>query len=117
MVSIFRCSGGTSRYQYGQCLGDVLRGIERYIPWVTQFLKAVSMKGIQILLQAGSKASKEGATVIDEIRSTLKPAVGAFLSATVEQVASKQIEMRNNQIDATLPNPPIMLLGLNQAVR
>ena len=36
----------TSRYQYGQGLGDVLCGIVRYIPRVTQFLKPVAMKGI-----------------------------------------------------------------------
>ena len=38
----------TSRYQYGQGLGDVLRGIVRYIPRVTQFVKPVAMKGIQL---------------------------------------------------------------------
>ena len=37
---------GTSRYQYGQGLGDVLRGIVRYLPRVTQFLKPVAIKGI-----------------------------------------------------------------------
>ena len=106
---------GTSRYQYGQGLGDVLRGIVRYIPMVTQFLKPVAMKGIQTLLKAGSEAIKEGATVKDVIKSTLKPTVGAILGATVDQVASKLIEMRNNQNDANPPNPPIMLPELNQA--
>ena len=106
---------GTSRYQYGQGLGDVLRGIVRYIPRVTQFLKPVAIKGIQTLLQAGSEAIKEGATVKDVIKSTLKPAVGAVLGATVDQVASKLIKMRNNQNDAPPPNPPIMLPELNQA--
>ena len=115
MVSIFRCSGGTSKYQYGQGLGDVLRGIVRYIPSVTQFLKPVAIKDIQTLLKAGSKAIKEGATVKDVIKSTLKPTVGAVLGATVDQVASKLIEMRNNQNDAPPPNPPIMLFELNQA--
>ena len=108
---------GTSRYQYGQGLGDVLRGIVRYIPRVTQFLKPVAMKGIQTLLKAGSEAIKEEATVKDVIKSTLKPTVGAVLGATVDEVASKLIEMRNNQNDAPPPNPPIMLPELNQAVR
>ena len=62
---------GTSMYQYGQGLGDVLRGIVRYIPRVTQFLKPLAMKGIQTLLKAGSEAIKEGATVKDVIKSTL----------------------------------------------
>ena len=106
---------GTSRYQYGQGLGDVLRGIVRYIPRLTQFFKPVAMKGIQTLLKAGSEAIKEGATVKDVIKSTLKPTVGAVLGATVDQVASKLIEMRNNQNDVPPPNPPIMLPQLNQA--
>ena len=73
------------------------------------------MKGIQTLLKAGSEAIKEGAAVKDVIKSTLKPTVGAFLGATVDQVVSKLIEMRNNQNDAPPPNPPIMLPELNQA--
>ena len=59
---------GTSRYQYGQGLGDVLSGMMRYIPRVTQFLKPVPMKGIQTLLIHGSKASKKGATIKDVIK-------------------------------------------------
>ena len=106
---------GTSRYQYGQGLGDVLRGIVRYLPRVTQFLKPVAMKSIHTLLKAGSEAIKEGATVKDVIKSTLKPTVGAVLGATVDQVASKLIEMQNNQNDAPPPNPPIMLTELNQS--
>ena len=106
---------GTSRFQNGQGFGDVLRGIVRYLPRVTQFLKLVALKGIQTLLKTGSKAIKEGATVKDVIKSTLKLTVGAVLGATVDQVASKQIEMRNKQIDATPPNSPIMLFKLNQA--
>ena len=73
------------------------------------------MKGIQTLLKAGSKGIKECATVKDVTMSTLKPTVGAVLDATVDQVASKLIEMRNNQNDAPPPNPPIMLPELNQA--
>ena len=106
---------GTFRYQYGQGLGDVLRGIVRYIQRVTQLFKPVAMKNIQTLLKAGSEAIKEGATVNDVIKFTLKPTVGAVLGATVDQVASKQSEMRNNQNDAPPPNQPIRLPELNQA--
>ena len=106
---------GISRYQYGKDLGDVLRGIVRYIPRVFQFLKPVAMKGIQSLLNAGREAINEGATVKDVIKSTLKPTVVAILGATVDQVASKLIEMRNNQNDAPPPNPPNMLPEFNQA--
>ena len=55
---------GTSRYQYGQGLGDVLRGIVRYIPIMTQFLKPVAMKAMQTFFKAGSEAINKGATVI-----------------------------------------------------
>ena len=58
----------TSRYQYGQGLGDVISGIMRYIPRVTQFLKPVAMKGIQTFLKAVSEAIEEGATVKDVIK-------------------------------------------------
>ena len=105
----------TSRYQYGQGLGDVLRGIVQYIPRVTQFLKQMAMKYIQTFLKAGSEAIKENATVKDVIKSTLRPTVGAVLGATVDQVASKLIEMRNNQNDAPPINRPIMVPELNQA--
>ena len=105
----------TSKYQYSKGLGDLLCGIERFILRVTQFLKLVSIKGIQTFLKAGSKASKTGATVRDVIISTLNPTVCAVLGATVDQRASNLIEMQNNQNDATLPNPPIMLPELNQA--
>ena len=73
------------------------------------------MKGIRTLLKAGSEAIKEGATVKDVIKFTLKPTVGAVLGATVDQVASKLIVMRNNQDDAPPPNPHIMLPELKQA--
>ena len=106
---------GTSRYQYRQGLGVVLRCIVRFIPRVAQFLKLVAIKGVQTFLKAGSEAIKDSATVKDVIKSTLKPKVGAVLGATDDQIASKLSEMRNNQNDAPSPNPPIMLHEYNQA--
>ena len=73
------------------------------------------MKGIETFWKAGSKSIKKGATVKDVIKFTLKPKFGAVLGVTVDQVASKLTEMRNNQHDAPPPNPPIMLPYLNQA--
>ena len=73
------------------------------------------MKGVQTLLKASSKVIKESVTVKDIIKSTLKPTVNAVLGATFDQVASKLIEMLNNQNDAPPPNLPIMLPELNQA--
>ena len=70
------------------------------------------MKGNQTLLKV-AEAIKEGATVKDVIKSTLKPTVGSVLGATVDQVASKLFEMRNNHNDAPPSNPPLMLPELN----
>ena len=73
------------------------------------------MNGIQTFFKAGSEAIKDGVTVKDVIKFTLKPTVGAVLGVTVDQVASKLIERRNNQNDAPPPNPPIMLPESNLA--
>ena len=87
----------------------MLRGIVRFIPRVAHFFKPVAIKDVQTLLKAGNEAIKEGATFKDVIKSTLKPAVGAVLGATVDHITSKIIEMRNNQNDAPPPNPPIVV--------
>ena len=50
-ITVFRV---TSRYQYGQGLGDVLRGIVQFISKVAQCFKSVAMKGVQTFLKAGS---------------------------------------------------------------
>ena len=106
-LPVFR---GTFRYQYGQGLGNVLRGIGRFILRVAQFFNPVAMKSVQIRLIAGNKAIKKGATVKVVIKSTLKPTVGAVLGATVDQVSYKFIEMRDNQNDAFSPNSCIVML-------
>ena len=104
-IPVFRV---TSRYQYGAGFGDVLRGMWR-------FFKAVAIKAAQTLLRAGSEAIKEGATVKDVIKSTVPPTVGAVLGATVDQVASKLIEMRDKNGTAPPPNLPIVLPDMVQA--
>ena len=84
---------GPSRYKYGQSLGDVLCEIMQFIPKVAQFLKPVAMKGVHTLLKDGSEVIKEGVTITDIIKSTLKPTVATVLGATVDQVAFKLIKM------------------------
>ena len=64
----------------------------RYILKVTQFLKLMAIKDIQTLLKACSKAIKEGATVKDVIKYTLKFTVGAVLGATVDQVPLSKLK-------------------------
>ena len=79
-IPVFR---GTSKYQYGQGLGDVLCNMVRFIPRVAQLFKPVAIKGVQTFLKARSEAIKEGATVKDVIKSTPRPTVGAVLGAMV----------------------------------
>ena len=67
------------------------------------------IKGAQTLLKSGSEAIKESATVKDVVKSVLIPTAGAVLGATVDQVASKLLKMRNNNASAPLPNPPIVV--------
>ena len=111
-IPVFR---GISRYQYGHGLGDVLRGFIQYIPRIANFLKPVVMKGAQTLLKAGSEAIKEGATVKDVVNSVLKPTADAVLGATVDQVASKLLELRDNHDSAPPPNPLIVVPEIVQA--
>ena len=91
-IPMFR---GVSGYQYGQGVGDVLRGILQFVPKVPRFLKQVVIEGAQTFLKSGSDAIKEGATLKDVIKSTLTPTVGAVLGATVDQVALKLIHIRD----------------------
>ena len=70
------------RAQYGASWGDVLRGIRRVA-------KLVVLNGVQTLLKAGNEAIKDGAKVKEILSSTLKPALGAVLGATSEQVANR----------------------------
>ena len=73
------------------------------------------MKGAQTLLKAGSEAIKEGATVKDVVKSVLKPTAGAVLGATVDQVVSKLLKMRDTHNSAPPPNPPIVVPEIVQA--
>lgn len=93
---------GASRYQYGQGLGDVLRGIWR-------FFRPVAVKGAQTLLKAGSEAIKEGADVKDVLRSTLRPTMGVVLGATAEQLANRLTD--NKPASAPPPGPALETVG------
>ena len=75
----------------------------------------MAIKAAQTLLRASSEAIKEGATVKDVIKSTVQPTVGAVLGATVYQVGSQLIEMRDRHAVAPPPNPPIVLPEIVQA--
>ena len=75
---------GTSKYQYNQGVAmcsAVFCGL--FLQW-RGFSKPLAIKGAKTLLKLGSEAIKEGATIKDVIKSTLKPTVGAVLGATVD---------------------------------
>jgi hypothetical protein len=88
---------GSHRYQYGSGLGDVLRGVYR-------FFRPIAIKGVQTLLKAGGEAMKDGVTAKQAFKSSLKPALGAVLSATADQVASRFLE--DKPAAAPPPGPP-----------
>ena len=73
---------GTSRYQSGDGIGDVLKSVWR-------FFSPVAREGAKTLLKAGSDAMKEGASVKDIVQATLKPTLSAVVGATTQQIAKK----------------------------
>ena len=105
-ILVFR---GVSRYQYGQGVGDVLRGRLQFYPTVARFLKPVAINIAQTLLKFGSEAIKDGVTFKDVTKSMLTSRVGTVLGATVDEVAFKLIQMRDNNDAAPPPNPPIVV--------
>ena len=101
-------------YQYGRGVGDVLRGILRFIYTVARFLKPMAIQGTQTLLKSSSEAIKEGATINNVIKSTIQPTVNTVLNATVDHIASKLIQLRDNNDAAPQPNPLIVCLRLSK---
>ena len=75
----------------------------------------MKIKGAQTFLKCGTEAIEEDATIKDVINSALKPANGAVLGATVDQVAFIFIHIRDNHYAATLPNSPIVVSVIIQA--
>ena len=111
-IPVFR---GSSRYQYGQGIDDVLRGIWRFISSVARFLKPVAIMGAQTRLKSISEAIKESANLKYVIKSALKPTIGAVLGAMVDLVASNLIQTRDNHDAAPPPNPPFLVPEIVQA--
>ena len=104
---------GTHRYQYGQGFGDVLRGIWRWV-------RPVATKGLEALLRSGGDSMKEGSTWKQALKSSLKPTLGAVLTATADQVASNVNVQQEPPAAAPPPGPPIahpeaVLVGTQQS--
>jgi hypothetical protein len=98
---------GSNRYQYGQGFGVVLRGIFR-------FFRPVVVKGAQTLFKEGGEALNQKTTVKEALKSSIKPALGALLSAIADQVAAKFL---NDKMAAALysgpptDHPEVVLVG------
>lgn len=101
-LPVFR---GSSRYQYGEGLGDVLRGFWR-------MFRPVLVRGAQTALKAGGEALTNTSSLKDVLRSTIKPTVGSLLGATAEQLSKHMSDERSaaapppgSSLQATLPIP------------
>lgn len=99
-LPVFR---GSSRYQYGEGLGDVLRGFWR-------MFRPVLVRGAQTALKAGGEALTNTSSLKDVLRSTIKPTVGSLLGATAEQLVKHMSDERSaaapppgSSLQATLP--------------
>jgi hypothetical protein len=99
-LPVFR---GSSRYQYGEGLGDVLRGFWR-------MFRPVLVRGAQTALKAGGEALTNTSSLKDVLRSTIKPTVGSLLGATAEQLSMHISDERltaapppGSLLQATLP--------------
>ena len=94
---------GLSRHQNGGGFGDVLRGLlRRVIP--------VANDGFAAFLRAGGESIKDGNTWKQALKSAIKPTIGAVLTATADQIASKQKQqpIAEEQAAAIPPTgPPI----------
>ena len=88
---------GSQRYQYGSGFGDVLRGAWR-------FFRPVAIKGVQTLLKSGEEAMRDGVTAKQAFKLGLKPALGAVIRATADQVATRFLE--DSPAAAPPPGPP-----------
>ena len=90
---------GTYRYQqHGGGLGDMFRSIWRWV-------KPVAQKGFEALLRSGGESMSQGSTWKEALKSSLKPTLGAVLTATADQVAIKPPP--EAPAAAPPPGPPI----------
>ena len=91
---------GFSRYQNGGGFGDVLRGLlRRVIP--------VAKDGFAAFLRAGGESMKDGSTWKQALKSSIKPTIGAVLTATADQIASSKQIADEQPAAAPPPGPPI----------
>lgn len=83
-IQVFR---GTSRYQYGQGFGDVLRSIWRYFA-------PVAIRAGKTLFKTGAEAVKEGAAPGEAMKGALRPALRTVLKhggrALGDMIADKE---------------------------
>ena len=81
----------------------------QFIPMVALFFKPVTIKRALALFKSCNEAIKEGATIKEVIKSALIPTVGAVLGATLNQVVSNLIQIRNTHDDKLPHYSPIVV--------
>ena len=87
MLPVFQ---GLDRYQSGQGLGDIFRGIlRRVIPVALSVGKAA--------LAAFTGAHEQGSSIKEALKATIRPATTAALSGTLEQIQKAQSEKAESE--------------------
>jgi hypothetical protein len=98
---------GAHRQQYGEGVGDVLRGIWR-------FFRPVLIKGGQTLAKTLGETLKPEANIKDVLKSAVKPTLAAMAGSTLDQAVTRLAEASAKSapppgppVEATLPPPPL----------
>ena len=91
-IQVFR---GTSRYQYGAGVGDVLKSI-----W--KFIFPVIARGASSFLRYGGDALVQNGNVKDALKAAIKPALGTMIKTTGEEIA-RRVEAPSVSRSATEP--------------
>ena len=89
-IQVFR---GTSRYQYGAGVGDVLRSNWRFVFPLAKY-------GLATLMKVGGESNMQNGNVMGALKAVIKPTVGSLIKSTGE------IERRMDSAASSTAPPP-----------